>query len=79
MNTTSEDIPVEQSQSSKDDASVNGHLWIPEPESQEHAVSTPQASSSSSLLRDRLYIGNLHPSVDESVLSLRISPCSELG
>lgn len=79
MITNSEDIPVEPPQSGKDDSSLNDHLWIPEPESQERVVATPQASGSSSLLRDRLYIGNLHPTVDESVLPLQVGSHSELG
>jgi len=60
-----ENLPAELPQADKDDTSLNDHLWIPEPESQELIVVPPQASGSSSLLRDRLYIGNLHPAVDE--------------
>ncbi|OAX41213.1 RNA-binding domain-containing protein [Rhizopogon vinicolor AM-OR11-026] len=63
-----EDIPAESLEADKDDSSLNDHLWIPEPESQEHVVATPQASSSSSQLRDRLYIGNLHSTIDEYTL-----------
>jgi RNA recognition motif-containing protein len=47
---------------------LNAHLWFPEPEAQEQVITLPQASGSSSLLRDRLYIGNLHPTVDEYTL-----------
>jgi hypothetical protein len=65
MITNSEDIPAQHPQADKDDSSLSAHLWFPEPEAQEQVITTPQASASSSLLRDRLYIGNLHPTVDE--------------
>jgi hypothetical protein len=66
------DIPAEPLQADKDGSSLDDHLWIPEPESEEHVVVTPQASGSSSLLSDRLYVGNIHPAVDELVLPLWI-------
>lgn len=69
MITNSEDVPPAQpSQTDSDDSSLSAHLWFPEPEAQEQVIALPQASSSSSLLRDRLYIGNLHPTVDEYAL-----------
>ncbi|KAG0698414.1 hypothetical protein DFH29DRAFT_810378 [Suillus ampliporus] len=68
MITNSEDISAQTPQADKDDPSLSTHLWFPEPEAQEPVVTAPQASGSSSLLRDRLYIGNLHPTVDEYAL-----------
>jgi hypothetical protein len=68
MITNSENIPAQHPQADKDDSSLSAHLWFPEPEAQEQVITTPQASASSSLLRDRLYIGNLHPTVDEYAL-----------
>ncbi|KAG1883738.1 hypothetical protein F4604DRAFT_1617526 [Suillus subluteus] len=68
MITNSEDIPAQHPQADKDDSSLNAHLWFPEPEAQERVIAIPQASGSSSLLKDRLYIGNLHPTVDEYAL-----------
>ncbi|KAG6372953.1 hypothetical protein JVT61DRAFT_6998 [Boletus reticuloceps] len=45
------------------------HLWIPEPEAR-HSSSDPAPSSSRApqLLRERLYVGNLSPTVDEYAL-----------
>ncbi|KAG1787585.1 uncharacterized protein HD556DRAFT_1408412 [Suillus plorans] len=68
MVTNSQDIPAQPPQADKDDSSLSAHLWFPEPEAQEQAIAIPQASNSSSQLRDRLYIGNLHPTVDEYAL-----------
>ncbi|KAG1733852.1 uncharacterized protein EDB91DRAFT_1251160 [Suillus paluster] len=68
MITDSEDNSAQPPQADKDDSSLNAHLWFPEPEAPEPVVAIPQASGSSSLLRDRLYIGNLHPTVDEYAL-----------
>ncbi|KAG2368950.1 hypothetical protein BDR07DRAFT_1268640 [Suillus spraguei] len=68
MITNSEDITAQPPQADKDDTSLSTHLWFPEPDAQEPVIATPQASGSSSLLRDRLYIGNLHPTVDEYAL-----------
>ncbi|KAG2128008.1 RNA-binding domain-containing protein [Suillus clintonianus] len=69
MNTNSEDVSTQPTQADKDESSLSAHLWFPEPEAQEErVVAIPQASGSSSLLRDRLYIGNLHPTVDEYAL-----------
>ncbi|KAG2148235.1 uncharacterized protein EDB93DRAFT_1145260 [Suillus bovinus] len=68
MVTNSEDILAQPPQADKDDSSLSAHLWFPEPEAQERVIATPQASGSSSQLRDRLYIGNLHPTVDEYAL-----------
>jgi len=65
MITNSEDVPAPPPQADNDDSSLSAHLWFPEPEAQEQVTALPQASGSSSLLRDRLYIGNLHPTVDE--------------
>lgn len=68
MITNSEDVPAQPPQppqGDNDDSSLSAHLWFPEPEAQEQVTALPQASGSSSLLRDRLYIGNLHPTVDE--------------
>ncbi|RDB26809.1 putative RNA-binding protein 18 [Hypsizygus marmoreus] len=50
-------------------ASPNEHLSFPStaPESQAESSTTP-AAQSRQLLKDRLYIGNLHPSVDEYTL-----------
>lgn len=68
MITNSEDVPAQPPQADNDDSSLSAHLWFPEPEAQEQVTALPQASGSSSLLRDRLYIGNLHPTVDEYAL-----------
>ncbi|KAG2340600.1 RNA-binding domain-containing protein [Suillus weaverae] len=68
MITNLEDITAQTSQADKDDSSLSAHLWFPEPEAQERVIAITQASGSSSLLRDRLYIGNLHPTVDEYTL-----------
>lgn len=68
MITNSQDITAQPQQADKDDTSLSTHLWFPEPDAQEPVIAIPQASSSSSLLRDRLYIGNLHPTVDEYAL-----------
>ncbi|KAH7890382.1 hypothetical protein F5I97DRAFT_20358 [Phlebopus sp. FC_14] len=60
-------ISTEQSALEKS-AAVDAHLWIPGPEVED--VSSQQSASSSrpQLLRDRLYVGNLSPTVDEYTL-----------
>ena len=39
------------------------HLWIPEPEAND--TPTPSSSRAPQFLRERLYVGNLSPTVDE--------------
>lgn len=42
------------------------HLWIPEPEAVDSTSDPPPSSSRApQLLRERLYVGNLSPTVDE--------------
>lgn len=53
--------------SPNDDTQENGtHLWIPEPETREsRSDPIPSSSRAPQLLRERLYVGNLSPTVDE--------------
>ncbi|KAG6335419.1 hypothetical protein ID866_3666 [Astraeus odoratus] len=49
--------------------STNDHLWIPDPEPSETPnEQTASSSHSAQLLKDRLYVGNLGPVVDEYTL-----------
>jgi len=42
------------------------HLWIPEPEATDSTSDlVPSSSRAPQLLRERLYVGNLSPTVDE--------------
>ncbi|KAG8221581.1 hypothetical protein J3R82DRAFT_1825 [Butyriboletus roseoflavus] len=56
--------------SSNDSTQENGtHLWIPEPEtSKSRSDPAPSSSRAPQLLRERLYVGNLSPTVDEYAL-----------
>ncbi|KAH7919981.1 RNA-binding domain-containing protein [Leucogyrophana mollusca] len=44
------------------------HLYIPAPELSESPIPSSSSSRAPQLLKDRLYIGNLHPSVNEYTL-----------
>ena len=42
------------------------HLWIPEPKARDSTSDpVPSSSRAPQLLRERLYVGNLSPTVDE--------------
>ena len=47
-------------------STAGDHLWIPEPEPEEQPSQAASSSRSAQLLKDRLYVGNLGPVVDES-------------
>ncbi|KAH7911747.1 hypothetical protein BJ138DRAFT_1149829 [Hygrophoropsis aurantiaca] len=46
----------------------DNHLYIPPPEIEEEQVASSSSSRPTQLLKDRLYVGNLHPSVNEYTL-----------
>ncbi|EGO19834.1 hypothetical protein SERLADRAFT_401051 [Serpula lacrymans var. lacrymans S7.9] len=49
-------------------STTTSHLYIPPQEEAVESVSAPSAARTPQLLKDRLYIGNLHPTVDEYTL-----------
>lgn len=55
------------SPSPNDGTQENGtHLWIPEPETMDSTSDpVPSSSRAPQVLRERLYVGNLSPTVDE--------------
>ncbi|KAH0828608.1 hypothetical protein J3R83DRAFT_2938 [Lanmaoa asiatica] len=64
------DDAVAHSLPPNDSTQENGtHLWIPEPEARDSTSDpVPSSSRAPQLLRERLYVGNLSPTVDEYTL-----------